>query len=264
VINFRRVFKALGPGWLTSGDGEKVLYSVGVMLDATLERARQALVARFPEYAETEDALGYLGRDRLIIRGRNESAARYAKRLVEWRYPLGHRVRGNAYAMLRQIRAYFLDQTAQFTVDRRGTWHAIDAAGNETRASDTGAFFGGDDLPETDWARFWLGIDRPPGWSYPSQLLGDPDLWGGVLTEDSEYVIGLDGATQSDIQALRAIARDWKMAGSNAEYLYVLLQGGLSTWTVSGYISAPTTNWVGFGGDFAAWNNAATVVIKLT
>jgi hypothetical protein len=223
VINFRRVFKALGPGWLTSGDGEKVLYSVGVMLDATLERARQALVARFPEYAETEDALGYLGRDRLIIRGRNESAERYAKRLVEWRYPLGHRVRGNAFAMLRQVRAYFLDQTAQFTIDYNGGWYAIDEDGAETRGPSAGPWTR-PDTAESGWAQFWLGVyGDAASWTESEYLIGDPELWGGVISDDSEYVIGLSSeATQSDIQALRQIARDWKMAGSKAVSLLVI------------------------------------------
>lgn len=261
MINFRRVFKALGPGWLTSGDGEKVLYSVGVMLDATLERARQALVSRFPEYAETEDALGYLGRDRLIIRGRNESAASYAKRLVEWRYPLGHRVRGNAYAMLRQIRAYFLDRTTQFTIDRRGTWHTIDADGNETRQTESGTW-NWDAEPSSSWARFWLGVyGAPIGWSAESEyVIGDAELWGGVISDTSEYAIGFgETVTQSELQAVRAIARDWKMAGSSAESLLVVLDDSLSA---SDVVAASSTDWSDWDGGSAI--ALGIIPVKLT
>jgi hypothetical protein len=263
MITFRSIFQSLGPGWLTEADGGKVLYSVGVLLDATLERMRQALHARLPEYTETEDSLAYIGRDRLIIRGRNESAAAYARRLVQWRYPLGHRVRGNALGMLRQVRAYFDEELVQFTVDRRGTWFKILADGTESYDFDTGLFAGGDDLPaDPNWARFWLGLSAPASWEFPQVLIGDPELWGGTIEENSEYVIGIDGATQADMQALRVIARDWKMAGSKQEYALIVLDS-TNLDNLPGYLTLVTTSWFGQGGDEVAFNNAQTVPVRL-
>lgn len=224
MINFRRIVPFMGPGWLTSGDGEKVLYSLGVMLDATLERMRQALHARLPGYTETEDSLGYIGRDRLLLRGRNEPAERYARRLVEWRYPLGHRVRGNAFGLLSQIRAYFLDETKQFTINYRGGAHVIDADGTESRLSSGGPWTRPEEIGGGGWAQFWVGIyGNAVDWEEPELLIGDPNLWGGEISDDSEYAIGLSSAaTQSDIQALRMIVRDWKMAGSRPVLLLVI------------------------------------------
>jgi hypothetical protein len=263
MITFRRIFESLAPGWLTSGDGGKVLYSVGVMLDATLERMRQALHARFPEYTETEESLPYLGRDRLVLRGRNEGAAAYARRLVEWRYPLGHRVRGNAYGMLRQVRAYLDESVKQFTVDRRGNYYVIDADGTETHEFDTGLYAGGDDLPVTDWARFWLGVEAVNTWTAPTTFIGDPELWGGAIADDSEYVIGVEGMTQADVYSLRVIARDWKMAGSKAEYVFIVFDPAF-TENISNYIQLPSTSWFTWGGDEVAYSNAQTAVIALT
>jgi hypothetical protein len=263
MINFRRIFPNLGPGWLTDGDGGKVLYSVGVMLDATLERMRQALHARLPEYTETESSLSNIGRDRLMIRGRNEDAAAYARRLVQWRYPLGHRVRGNAYGLLRQTRAYLDDSVKQFTVDRRGSYFVIDADGTETFESDTGLYAGGDDLPVTNWARFWVGVEAPEGWVTASVLIGDPELWGGEISDDSEYVIGIDGMTQADVNSLRIIARDWKMAGSKAEHLFIVFDPAFTV-SISNYIQLPSTSWFTAGGDEVAIANAQTAVIPLT
>lgn len=264
-LRFRRLYKRL-PGWLSDdsrSDGAPLLYSTGLIIDAFLERARQSIEARFPLRALTNEALEYLGRDRGILRGRAESDESYAQRLIEWRYPFGHRVRGNAWGMLAQIRFYFLSTTKQFAITRRGSWFQLDADATETYALDTGLFAGGDDLPVSpNWARFWLGINAPVGWSLPVLTIGDPNLWGGVISDDSEYVIGLDGATQSDIQAFRIIAEDWKMSGSKAEYLFVVLDSAFTD-DMNSYVQKPSTSWFTFGGDQVALGNAQTVPIPL-
>jgi hypothetical protein len=222
MITFRSIFQVLGPGWLTSGDGGKVLYSIGVLLDATLERMRQALVLRFPEHAETDEALSYLGRDRQIIRGINEPADRFAARLKAWRYPYGHRVRGNAWSVLDQIRNYFLGAggSEQATVDRTGNQNFMTADGDLARSSlGTIDFDGG-----THWARFVTLVDaRPAGIGDSGYTIGDPELWGGTVGND--YVIGLDGAVLADVSTLRQIVKSNKPAGTQAIWLLFLADG---------------------------------------
>src|SRR6187455_2560539 len=105
---FRQLFRWLVPSWLAGEgattedepaehhDGEKVLLSLAVIKDAWLESLRQGLNARFPSRGP-ETALALIGRDHGIVRGRDETAAHYAERLIAWRYPRGHRVRGSAY-----------------------------------------------------------------------------------------------------------------------------------------------------------------------
>ena len=94
------------PAWLYSGDGGLVLQSLAQLQDDYAARARAALEMRFPSRA-ADDALAELGRDRAIPRGRTETSAHYAARLIAWRYPRGHRTRGSAFALLEQVSEYF-------------------------------------------------------------------------------------------------------------------------------------------------------------
>lgn len=128
MARWRQSFYKLVPSWLSSGDGEKVLYSLGAITDIFVEKARQSLTARFPSYSGPT-GLRMLGEERGIPRGREESNVGFARRLQAWRGPRGHLVRGSAYAMLRQIWHYFDGIEVQeidaggnvFTVARDGT-----------------------------------------------------------------------------------------------------------------------------------------------
>jgi hypothetical protein len=47
--SFRALYKWLVPGWLADeADGERVLWSLSAVVDASVERVRQGLIARFP------------------------------------------------------------------------------------------------------------------------------------------------------------------------------------------------------------------------
>lgn len=119
MARWRHSFYKLVPAWLSSGDGEKVLYTLGRLTDGFIERARQSLTARFPTYSGPT-GLAMLGDERGIQRGREEDNAGYARRLRGWRGIRGHKVRGNPYAMLYQIWNYFGGMTVR----------EVDAAGN--------------------------------------------------------------------------------------------------------------------------------------
>ena len=124
---YRKLFYKLGPKWLTSGEGESVLFSLHVVVDAWLERARLGVYARFPDSAP-DDAIVAISRDRKIIRGLNENKASFAKRLIKWLDT--HRIRGNPFALLEQIRAYLQAEVVLRTVDQNGNWFWIDADGS--------------------------------------------------------------------------------------------------------------------------------------
>src|SRR6187549_1469002 len=102
----RSIYKFLVPSWLSAGDGGLVLDTLTDQIDDSVEKMRESLVARFPTYAQ-DDALTLIGQDRLIPRGRAETSEHYAQRLIAWRYPRGHRVRGSAFALLNQVSEYF-------------------------------------------------------------------------------------------------------------------------------------------------------------
>jgi hypothetical protein len=195
---FRHLISYLLPGWMVGEDGGKVAHSLATMVDIAREVARQRLNARFPSRAPSA-GLALIGQERGIIRGRNEDAAAYARRLKAWRGRTGHRTRGNAFALLRQIWSYFGGAVASETIDRRGNRFQIaaDVTGTETFEIDGGEF-DWDGAPATPrWARFWTvlyvdGLFTSNAW--------DSSLWGGTFG-DPAYTLGQNGATQADVEA---------------------------------------------------------------
>jgi hypothetical protein len=216
---FRDVMTKLGPSWLVEdGDGAKLLYVVALFIDASLEKMRQSLVARFPEYAETDEAVAYIGRDRQVPRGKNESRERYAARLLAWRYPFGHRVRGNAWSLLEQVRSYFYEAGGcdSATTDRRAQHYVMSAEGSRDK-DDFGAVFDYDG--DATIFRFLLTVDaRNAGVKDDGLRIGDAGLWGGEVDADaSGYAVGLPGATQGDVTAIRAAIKQNKPAGTQCQ-----------------------------------------------
>src|SRR5688572_17417721 len=84
-------------------EGAPLGYTLGRLAEAVVNKARQGRNARWPSDAPA-DALPYLARDRRIVRGIGESREGYNARLIRWLDD--HRTRGNAFALMRQLRAY--------------------------------------------------------------------------------------------------------------------------------------------------------------
>jgi hypothetical protein len=218
---FRGLFEKLLPWWLQSGDGGAVSYSLGLMLDLFAERMLLSLKARFPDYAPS-DALTQLSRDRKIVRGRNESDAAFAVRLKLWLD--SHRIRGNPFALMKQLRAYCQTDLLIRTVDRRGNWFEIAADGTQTVYRAVGNF-DWDGTAATSWSRFWVIIYPNGGtvpWA-PSGVLGatNPTLWGtGKVLGSAGRTIGTT-ATSSDVAAVRTICKQWKPANAICEWIII-------------------------------------------
>lgn len=225
--------KWLVPSWLN----DEITQSLVTVIDEHTARARAGLEARMPSRAG-DDALVLIGADRRIPRGRTETRAHYAARLLGWRYPFGHRVRGNAYALLDQIRQYWAGGSASdmyaYTMDRNGSRFQIQPDGTEL--ADYGYSFNWDGLAGK--GRFWVLLANIPGVS-PGPLIGDPALWGGTVGPDGRgYTIGQYGVTPDDIAAMRELVlgeTPWKPAGTRAEYVVVMFTNGIPP--------NPTWNW---------------------
>jgi hypothetical protein len=223
--NFRDLFRWLLPSWLTEGEGGLVDYSLAVMKDIYLERVYQGLVARFPSYS-AGDALAEIGRERGLKQGSDETTDHYVARLQAWRVPKTHRVRGTAFAALREARIAAGIGTFVRTIDAQGTEHTIDANGVEAYA------YG---LPWT-WdpegstvARFWLELKTVPGAAANTYSGTAGDLW---TRADGNETLGIDGVTprrMSDIRDLFGQAPAWKPAGTRAMWAVVNLTGGVVT-----------------------------------
>jgi hypothetical protein len=231
----RDAFYSLLPSWLTTGEGELVVYSLTVIMDATLERLRQGVLARFPEYAPA-DALQFLARDRRIILGRSESAAR----LITWLD--AHKVRGTPYALHDQLRAYCGVDLMVRTVDARGNWYTTAANGTRTAVIDEGNWEW-DSVAASSWSRFWVIIYSNAGPWTIAGTWGDAVLWGAGVWGTPGATWGTS-ATSDDVAAVRAIVRDWKPAGTTCEWIVIAFD------PASFDPAAPEPS----GGDFVNWH----------
>lgn len=196
VVTHRDTLLKLAPWWLRGYRMIRILFAIGILIDAVAEQLLQGLRRRFPGYEDASDALGVIGRDRRIRRGPNEPDATYALRLQRWLDD--HPRRGNAYALLRQFFAYY--RTSPYAADLvylNGTGYSLDTAGNIT--SNDQPTFNPDAIPKR--GRWWLFVywpEVPPG----DGIWSDPGTWddGGVW--DS-------GLTVQQVTDLRLIPREW-------------------------------------------------------
>lgn len=217
-MNFREAFYTLLPSWLTQEEGEKVAFSLAAVKDAFVQRTREGLLARFPQYGPA-DAFEFHGRDRKIIRGLNESDETYAARLLRWLDD--HPNRGGPYALLEQVGAFWDNAFASGPLDlylifRNGrTFHRDPTTKEITYTNITWDY---DSLPGK-WARWWLVIYWPDGSIGADGLWSDPGTWddGGVWDSN------LDGET---VERLRRVPRAWNAAHCTNGNGKIILLGG--------------------------------------
>lgn len=206
-MRFREIFYSLVPGWLRGGEGEKVLYSLGLMQDVMAERYRLSYEARLPEYAP-DDALAYIGRDRAIPRGLDEPSDAYAARLV--RYLDDHSTQGGNFALLDQLYAYLQAPDCILrVVNTHGTW--CERAADGTHTYHLAQYnWGWDSISAAHWSRFWVII-------VPSA--GDPiatyAAWPAHTTPATNT------ASLELLSGLMSIISDWKPAGTRCEWVVI-------------------------------------------
>lgn len=216
MMTHRKLFYRLMPSWLSSGEGEKHQFSLAIVRDAAQERARQAAHARFPEDAP-EDALPYMQRDRLIVRGIDEAAAAYATRMLTWLDD--HRVRGNPFALMKQLRGYCNCDVRVRTVDRRGNWFTRERDGTESFALAAGNWNWDSLAASPDWARFWVIIYPTVG--PPTEPWTATDTWGmGHIWGEAGRTWGTS-ATSDQVAMVRSIVRTWRPEGTRCECIII-------------------------------------------
>jgi hypothetical protein len=154
----------IGPPWLQRTMAVRILSAMMVPFDALADKTVDSIKARFPN--ATNDALPQIGRERRIRRGPAENAGTYSRRLLSWWDD--HRGRGGPYALLRQLRAFWLD-TYNVQIDvvsYNGLRHSIDTNGVITRDQITWT-------PDAsgEWAQFWVffHLTSDPGPLTPEQ-----------------------------------------------------------------------------------------------
>ena len=242
TTTFRQLIRSLLPSWLRTGEGELVQHSLMLEIDGHRERARLAARCGWPTLGPS-DALAYQSRDRKIVRGIDESNAGFALRLIPWLDD--HKVRGNPFAMLGQLQDYLnvAAGTLARTVDRRGNWFTITAAGAESVLWDQANWIWDAIAAAPQWARGWVilymtGGTLPFG---PTPLLGAATLWGGAIGT-AGYTIG-STATPGQIASIKAIVREWAPAGIHPEWIILALDAA----SFAPASPEPTATWATWG-----------------
>lgn len=183
---FRDLARKLSPSWLQTGNAEKIIYAVGLQVDALVEALAPAIKIRYPNLYSAE-SLPIIGRQRRIRRGPNESAESYGKRLRRWLDD--HPRRGGPYALLEQLRAYFLPlQFPMHLIYRSGARYVMNPDGNVTRDIINSELF-------PQWARWWLLLYSDDLSATDAELAAVPQEWiaahmmGEVIVMRSDSVL---------------------------------------------------------------------------
>jgi len=234
---FESGLKRISPPWLRRIAGGAVMEGIGSQIDVEVDRSVEGLRKRFPN-AASPDALGFLGRERRILRGPGEPSDVYATRLIGWWD--AHRLRGGPYALLTQLYEFFLTSlnVPMQVVGNSGIRHSVDTAGVITRDAIT---WSGDGGYPAVWARIYIFFALT-GTTIDIPLItetGEP-----VLTEGGEQVlttISIYAATSADLELFCSVPREWSAAHIDRIYITLLPPGGelwgypvpVGTWSAS-------------------------------
>jgi hypothetical protein len=248
---FRGVVRTLSAPYLAGPQGYRFTYSViGVPLDALAEYLRIGKLQAFPTYAQTE-ALGYIGKDRKMLRGFRETDAAYAPRLrgarATWKFA------GNAQTVLSQLAAYFSPSAPvlRYVVngeDANGVqfadwWTLQNGVFSHVRTSPSNWDWDG----ETDQRRFWIIVYRDEG--FTPWFWGDGHIWGGGQSWGYE-----EEFTENFAVDARNFIFQWKAAGSHCwRFGGLIVTGDMSLFD-------PTGSGAGYpDGTWSAYANRAGI-----
>lgn len=216
MSDYLKVFKTILPPWLLRTEGTKLIGGIADVIDDHRDRLVAGVKLRFPGLY-TLEGIDRIGKERRLRRGPAETAEVFAERLPRWWED--HRTRGNAYALLNQMLAYFTGTLGPpyDCVSYRGLRYAMDANGDITRDSIT---WGTDE--SGNWANVWIIL-------YNSAGLPDP------ITAD-EY---------------SSIIKDWIPAHVFGYLVVIYTKTGTRLWDYP----QPVPNWV----DTWDWDNSPLV-----
>lgn len=204
------------PWWLTGPNRGRILWSIGFTLDLATQWCQRGLLERYPDFC-SEEALSWIGRDRVIRRGLSESSESYRRRLKRWRQTWARA--GSAWGVLEQVQSYFLPDAPVVRYVKhspaldRATWYTRDAQGVETYATSSPSNWDWDSTDagrpaslDAKDTRFWIIVYQDPATSLLSRL-------GTTAAQSTTRMRGTAGLVNHGID-LFDLAMTWKMAGS--------------------------------------------------
>ena len=239
TIKLRDLFADTLPTWLNGENGSRYNYLFGVTLDVLLQWVREGKRASMPGYGDAS-ALPYIGRDRGIPQGIDESADSYAGRLQaaidDW-----HRA-GNAGSIVGQLLGYVPAALICRCVNYLSCWdQTVDGnpATGVTHIDHSAA-------PDWNWDRFyalraiyhfmtWVILDGTETWSQIH--CGDVDLRCG----DGHTC----GSTMTDgqVRSIRNIVKQWKAQGAVVRWIIVMFDNTIMDPLIDDPTALPDGTW---------------------
>lgn len=223
LLTFRDTLRKICPPWLQHGFAERLLYPIGAHLDILGDALVAGIKLRFPNEYSAE-SLPWLGRERRIRRGINESDEIYGNRMRRWLDD--HARRGGPYAMLAQLYAHYAAAPFEIElVNFNGGRYTLATDGTITHDVIVWA-------PDTDadhWARWWLLYHWPTPVT-DDGVWEDPGTWG----DGGAWGTGLSLA---EVEDLRTIPAEWNSA--HTQGTIVLIGPGGELWGSPGVWGDP-------------------------
>lgn len=220
-LGIRDLLAAISPTWLQSATGEadtvgsKIVYTFGLGSDLELEKLQQGMKAHMPTVC-TPTALQYIGEDRVIERGFQETDTAYGLRLQRafetWQHA------GSAGSVIGSLLGYISpDMPSISTVSDRSVWYTV-LAGSSTPAYYASAPFNwrwdGGAYDDTQYYRAWV-IIGPGVWV-------KNDTWGTAGRKWGDR-IGTWGsnASRQQVLSVQSIVSTWKAAQADVPWIIV-------------------------------------------
>lgn len=228
-MGFQESITALAPPWLLNTNGRALLRTFGTMLDNLMTQLKSGIEARFPNTAP-DDALPYIGKDRLLEQGPLESNDAFRARL-QGAIP-AHQNRGGPRTLLTELAGYLSggNNPRLALVSDRAVWHDYDWTTGTVTRTDVGTNWNWDGLSR--WWRGWVIIDGSAfGWV--------PWLSGQGVQLDTGFVMG-STAPLSTVDGIKRLVQRWKPGNVYVARIVVTFVPNYFRSTVS-----PLGPWVG-------------------
>lgn len=218
---FRQMGSDVSPPWLAGTTGTKFVYSLSIQLDGLAEYLRLGVLQRMPGHCQPE-ALPYIGADRHLLRGQQESDEAYTIRLQQaWQT---WKAAGTPRAVLGQLAAYFSPVPPVLRYVTTGWDEGTGVTWADWWTLSNGVYTYQRVSPSNwDWdgqhvvGRFWIIIYLP---TLTQTHYGDGHVYGGGQSYGFEGV----GEIIGDI---RSLIGTWKAAGSHAGTFDVSCDAGI-------------------------------------
>lgn len=236
---FAKEMHKLGPAWMQRERGRLFWGAIGQVIDEQNANLKAATMARFPDYAPDDTALGAIGNDRQLLRGPAETAAAYKVRLktafTAWL------LAGTPAGILLQLKAqgFPMGTNGAHIVNHGGRWYRLNAG---TDALEFGATM--DCMNRTDLTGV-IPATKLKGFTLDWR---DQFYSRFVLLFPADYS-ALRPGTETAAR-LNAIVAKWKPAKAIYDGCTVIVSGGTWGWPI-------TKTW----GDGGLWGGSTVYMI---